>query len=255
MTSFALLHGKLREAQQFARETQRVNEARGVPKNPLIDSIQSAAIDTWFLDRRDDAVHALDAALQQRPLSSLPLEQRPFSAFASNYALAGRPDKARVLLAQWDDAIKEPQFKRAMEPAKHGVMAEILLAEKKPLDAVREIWKSDSLPDGPTSQCAHCNDLDLARAYDLANVPDSAIFYWERYLSEPFVRSWARDAAYLGGIHKRLGELYDARGDYAKAESHLTAFVDLWKNADPELQPKVTDAKRRLAAIQVRAKR
>ncbi|HEX4683803.1 MAG TPA: protein kinase [Gemmatimonadaceae bacterium] len=258
LTNFAILHGKLGDARRLSDEVQRVNEARGVPKNPLVDSIQSAAIDTWFLDQNDKAVHALDAALEQRPLSSLPVEQRPFSAFASNYALAGRPDKARAVVAQWDAAMSEPplkQYKRISEPARHGVMAEILLAEKKPLEAVKEIWKSDSLPDGPASQCAHCNDLDLARTYDLANVPDSAIFYWERYLSEPFVRSWSRDAAYLGGIHKRLGELYDAKGDYAKAESHLTAFVDLWKNADPELQPKVADAKRRLAAIQAKEKR
>jgi hypothetical protein len=27
------------------------------------------------------------------------------------------------------------------------------------------------------------------------------------------------------------------------------AFVDLWKNADPELQPKVTEVKQRLARL------
>jgi tetratricopeptide (TPR) repeat protein len=254
LANFDLLHGKLREARQLSNEVLRLNEARGVPKNPLVESIQAAAIDTWFLEQNDRAVNALDAALRQVPLASLPFERRPYSAFAANYALAGRPDKARALLAQWQEAAKATAYSSIIEPGVHGVMAEILIAEKKPMEAVKEIWKSDSLPDGPASSCPHCNDLDLARAYDLANVPDSAIYYWERYLSEPFLRSPSRDAAYLGGIHKRLGELYEAKGEYAKAESHLTAFVELWKNADPELQPKVADAKRRLAAIDAKKK-
>jgi hypothetical protein len=97
-------------------------------------------------------------------------------------------------------------------------------------------------------------DTNLGRAFDLANMPDSAITYWERYISESYNRSPGRDASLLAGIQKRLGELYDEKGDLAKAESHLTAFIDLWRTADPELQPKVADAKRRLAAIEAKKK-
>jgi eukaryotic-like serine/threonine-protein kinase len=254
LTSFSMLRGKLRASRDLSSQTYKLNEARGVPTNPLLDSLQAASVETWFLEQGDKATHAIDAVLKEHPLSSIPQMQRPYSALIANYAIAGRPDKARAMLAAWDAEPVEPQYRRAIQPARHAVMAEILLAEKKPLEAIKEIWKSDSLPDGPTSQCAHCLDIDLARAYDLANMPDSAIFYWERYLSEPYLRSAGRDAAYLGGIHKRLGELYEAKGDLDKAESHLTAFIDLWKNADPELKPKVDDAKRRLAAIQARKK-
>jgi hypothetical protein len=134
-------------------------------------------------------------------------------------------------------------------------MSSILMAEKKPLEAVREIWASDSLPDGPIGDCSHCIDADLGRAYDLANLPDSTIRYWERYLSESFARGPGRDGPFLAGIHKRLGELYDAKGDLARAASHYAAFIELWKNADPELQPKVREAKQRLAAIQAKERR
>jgi len=44
--------------------------------------------------------------------------------------------------------------------------------------------------------------------------------------------------------------LYDAKGDREKAISHLSKFVELWKNADAELQPAVADAKRRLTKLQ-----
>ncbi|HEY4139729.1 MAG TPA: hypothetical protein VGN65_14805, partial [Casimicrobiaceae bacterium] len=123
-----------------------------------------------------------------------------------------------------------------------------------PADAVREIWKRDSLPDGPSSSCEHCLDFDLGRAYDLADKPDSTIKYWERYLADTYTRSPSRDGPILAGVHKRLGEIYEAKGDLPKAESHFTSFLELWSNADPELQPKVTEVKKRLAAIRARVK-
>ncbi len=57
------------------------------------------------------------------------------------------------------------------------------------------------------------------------------------------------DPLFLAGTHKRLGELYEAKGERAKAEGHYLQFVDQWKNADPVLQPKVTEVKRRLAHL------
>ncbi len=42
---------------------------------------------------------------------------------------------------------------------------------------------------------------------------------------------------------RRLGELYAARGDHAKAREYYGRFVDLWKDADAELQQLVADAR------------
>jgi hypothetical protein len=50
-------------------------------------------------------------------------------------------------------------------------------------------------------------------------------------------------------VHKRLGELYEAKEQREKAIAHYRTFIELWKSADPELQPKVTDAKQRVAAL------
>jgi hypothetical protein len=50
----------------------------------------------------------------------------------------------------------------------------------------------------------------------------------------------------LAPIQKRLGELYEAKGDTARAVPHYVAFLNLWKNADPELQPAVAEVRRRL---------
>ena len=54
---------------------------------------------------------------------------------------------------------------------------------------------------------------------------------------------------YLAGVRRRLGELYEAKGDTAKAVEQYRAFIEQWKNADPELQPRVVEVRRRLQAL------
>ena len=53
----------------------------------------------------------------------------------------------------------------------------------------------------------------------------------------------------LGPAHKRLGELYEAKGNDAKAVAHYAAFVWLWERADPDLQPKVAEVRARLERL------
>jgi len=50
-------------------------------------------------------------------------------------------------------------------------------------------------------------------------------------------------------VLRRLGELYEARGDRERAREYYGRFVDLWKGADPELQPQVRDIKRRIGEL------
>jgi tetratricopeptide (TPR) repeat protein len=122
---------------------------------------------------------------------------------------------------------------------------------------VDEIRKSDRLPDGPVDDCARCMYAALARAFDLAGMADSAIATFEQYLATPY---WFRgerraDPMHLAGTYKRLGELYEAAGDTSKAIDAYTKFVTLWKDADPELQPKVAEVRRRLGRLSAAERR
>ncbi len=49
--------------------------------------------------------------------------------------------------------------------------------------------------------------------------------------------------------HERLGQLYDEMGKPKKARAAYQRFVEAWKNADPELQPRVEKARRRLTKL------
>jgi hypothetical protein len=53
----------------------------------------------------------------------------------------------------------------------------------------------------------------------------------------------------LAPSYKRLGELYEARNDRKRAAQYYGRFVDLWKQADPELQPGVREVRSRLARL------
>jgi hypothetical protein len=50
---------------------------------------------------------------------------------------------------------------------------------------------------------------------------------------------------------RRLGQLYEARGDRVRAADQYARFVALWNEADPEFQPLVSAARARLAQLKV----
>ena len=81
---------------------------------------------------------------------------------------------------------------------------------------------------------------------------DSAILAFERFLTAPgigFVDDDASHPTFLAGTYKRLGELHEQKGNASKAIEYYSKFVTLWKNADPELQPRVAEVRRRLALL------
>jgi len=249
LSTLALLRGRLSEAKTLRTQTLALNEARGVPTPPYSTALTDIGVDLWFLGRADESARALDAISARADVRSLPIEQRPDLTIATYYAWAGRPDKARAMLAAYQSDVRDTVLRAAMAPTIHGLLAEIAIAEKKPLDAVREYWQADSLPDGPSSDCSICLLPSIGRAYDLASMPDSAISIWERYIATPYTSRIGQDASYLAGVRKRLGELYEAKGDNQRAATHYLAFIELWKNADPVLQPQVAEVRKRLAHL------
>jgi hypothetical protein len=47
-----------------------------------------------------------------------------------------------------------------------------------------------------------------------------------------------------------LAQIYDYRGDWPGALDHYRRFVDLWREADPELRPQVAEAQARIAELE-----
>jgi uncharacterized protein (UPF0297 family) len=63
------------------------------------------------------------------------------------------------------------------------------------------------------------------------------------------------DPVRVPAIRERLGQLYESLGKTEKAAENYSAFVELWKNADPELQPRVAAARAKLRRMSLDAPR
>ena len=55
--------------------------------------------------------------------------------------------------------------------------------------------------------------------------------------------------ALLAPSHRYRGEIYEAIGNTEKALWHYGAFVELWREADPEYQPRVQEVRDRMARL------
>jgi len=242
LAALNLVRGRLTVAEAQLRRTMAVDEQRGVPGKYLEDAIVLAVMDVHYRNAPDAARREVEEALRHHPLASIPAEDRPYLGLAWLYADAGRPDRARQLLAEYEAAV--PQGVRRGQPFRHGAAAQIAFAEGHIRDAIRD-YRAWYDQDG----CAVCGLFLLARAYERAGERDSAVAVYERAVTTPgYTRAFEEDAT-LGPTYRRLGELYEERGQLDKARDYYGRFVDLWKDADPELQPLVRDVKQRLVRL------
>jgi len=238
----ARLHGKLHEAKRQGDRSIDLSAQAGMRGSVLYKALLEALDVAWFYGDSTRAVRLLDDALARDPIDRLAMSEAPYTGVVDLYAFAGRPDRARALMAEWDTRRRtSPSISDSLRA--HEMRGYLALNAKQYGVAQTELRAADQLG------CPICNAAMLARAYDLDGKPDSAIVIYERFLNTPLLERTGVDGAFLPAVHKRLGELYEAKGQRDKALAHYRGFLELWKDADPELQPKVTDARQRVAAL------
>jgi eukaryotic-like serine/threonine-protein kinase len=237
-----LLQGRLREAKELTSENGRGAAQAGALNYAVASELTLVAIAGWFEGDRADAMHILDAALRRYPYAKLDSVERPYLDVAYFEAMVGRPDRARATLREYEQMPLE--IRGRSEAYYQGVQGMIALAENDPQTAVRQLQAAII-----AAPCERCALAELGRAWEAAGQPDSAIATYEKYLASPMEDQLDTDAQYLAFTHKRLGELYAQRGDRENAALHLQKFIEQWKNADPELQPQVAEAKRKLGEM------
>src|SRR5437870_5094346 len=242
LAALNLVRGRLTVAEAHLRRAMAFDEQRGVPGKYVEDAIGLAVMDVHFRNAPDAARREVDEALRRHPLATIPAEDRPYLGLAWLYADAGRPDRARQLLAEYEAAV--PEGARRGQPFRHGVAAHIAFAEGRIQDAIRDYrrWYDE---DG----CAVCGLFLLGRAYERAGERDSALAVYERAVTTPgYTRAFEEELT-LGPTYRRLGEMYEERGQLDKAREYYGRFIDLWKNADSELQPIVREIRARLMRL------
>ena len=239
----AATRGKLSEALRLDAQGAAISVKRGFAGANLGSSIDSAMVEAWFHGNNEKALKLIAAGLQRTPLSTLPTLSRPYESLAQVYGLAGRADLARDMLAEFEKSASSTTAQDA-SATRHAINATIAIAEKRYADAAKEAQAADF------GACTTCNEPIVGYAYDLAQQADSAIAAFTRYTNSTSILSkMSSDQYFLALSYRSLGELWEHKGDKAKATEYYTKFIDLWKNADADLQPKVLEARRRLAKL------
>jgi tetratricopeptide (TPR) repeat protein len=244
----AEMRGKMREHRHWLSASATLDSSRGMRPQPVMDTVSAVRDDAWWFGTSAAQARRIDDAVASAAFRASAIEDRPYLDVAAAYAFVGQPQRARAMLARYASDVKDTTRLRFELPNFHIAQAEIALAEHRLQDAIAEFRRGDLLPDGPATECDACLPANLARVFDSMGQTDSTIVMIERALSVPgtgrlFI------AVMIGPLEKRVGELYEAKGDRRRAATHYAKFVELWKNADPELLPKVAEVRKRLARL------
>jgi serine/threonine-protein kinase len=92
--------------------------------------------------------------------------------------------------------------------------------------------------------------VEAGMALDRAGKADSARALYEKALSMPSISGGLYyETTWYPEVLRRLGEIAESRGERATALEYYGTLLDLWKNADPVLQPQVRAVRARVAAL------
>ena len=206
--------------------------------------MQVAHLDVRYRDRPADALAGVKSALERHPLESIQPLDRPYLALAWLYAAAGKPEEGRRLLREYERVV--PAGVRQGQRGQGIAYGAVLEAEGKRAEAA-EAYRDAHQRMG---LCGSCGLFLLGDLLDRQGRTDSARVVLEALVNTPTALGRVAPEAFgLAAAYKRLGELYEAKGDRDKAADYYGRFVELWKDADPELQPGVREVRQRIARL------
>jgi len=197
----------------------------------------------WVFNRPRESLQVLDAGIAASPAERRNLER------AILYAQFGRPGRAWEILSAHDSAVKDTTGGWREGTPRREVKGWIFLAEGRWRDAITEFRGSLMLSDGPADTSPILMDAEIGMAFEHAGMADSAIVAYEHYMNTPYAWHFLEDAFRLPWVLEHVAALYEATERRDKARAAYVRLVDLWRDADPELQPRVTQARQRIAAL------
>ena len=237
------VRGKLAEANRLHLAVAEQLALRGQKGVALEELARRATPVAAYLGDSAAARTRLEAAFQRIPLDGIPAHERPLSLLIRISAEAGDRSRTEALLRD---------FERSPGDSPGRVRNYLRSASRATLLGMR----SETLPQALAAYqrlpeaCRYCVHFKMAEAFDRSAMPDSAMVYYQRWADDA-EGNWA-PLAYtiwqpVGWF--RLAELYQAKGNKERARYLYGRFIDTWKDADPDLQPKVREARNRIKEL------
>ena len=208
-----------------------------IPRDSAASRLLMLTANYWVRNRPAEGLRMLEAELAAHP------QQRRNPDAAILYAQFNRPSQARSVLAAYDSAeMGEVRHGFGRGTGRRTVMGWIFVAEGRPLDAVMEFRSGQMVSDGTAGPSPIAADAEIGLAFERAGLPDSAIVAYEHYVNTPDPDRFFHDGLKLAWVLDHVARLYEASGKRKEAGAAYDRLVELWKDADPELQSRVTHA-------------
>ena len=237
------IRGKVDEANRLLATLAELRFKRGEVSSGMETEVARIIPIALYREDQRAAKAALEGILKARPLERMAENDRPLVNLIGAAVSAGDRETATRLLEEFNRNRGNIPG-RAWPFLKASMRGQILAMSKETIpDALAEFRRS-------RESCTICVDPSMAMAFDRAGMTDSAVAHFQSWadagesLWEAGVYWHVAPAAYL-----RLGELYEAKGDKTKAVDFYGRFTELWREADPEFQPKVKEVRRRIAEL------
>jgi tetratricopeptide (TPR) repeat protein len=188
----------------------------------------------------------VEEEVARQPVTGLAPPHPAHLVLAAFFADAGQAVRAQAFMSQYlrDAPASRPGRSLELPPSFYAARGAIALAGRRHAEAVQALQTEAGSADQPGLLA---RTFRLGLALERVGARDSAIAVYERVVEaagEALVRAdaWALPYAMLA-----LGDLLEARGDSEKAAVYFRQFVELWGNADPELQPEVAEVRAKLS--------
>ncbi|OGU34471.1 MAG: hypothetical protein A3K13_13475 [Gemmatimonadetes bacterium RIFCSPLOWO2_12_FULL_68_9] len=250
LSDLAALEGKLAEAARLRAEAIRRNAQRtglSAADRDFLIELDALERQIWFAQDRKAWAPRVEQAWRRNLelVGRRRVADRRYPRFIGDFLLVERPERAQRVVEELVAGLEEslrglPDVRDGQRRTEAAMVA--LRGQYREAVATLQAIRRDN------PQCALCDLIEIADAYDRGGDADSAAAYYARYL-ETAGNRLSSDAHWMARSLKRLGELHEAKGDRQKAIDYYNRLVELWKDADPELQPLVRDVKARLARL------
>jgi tetratricopeptide (TPR) repeat protein len=242
LASIEATQGHLARSEDDIRVAEAVDESGGAMGMYFRRVAQLAQMDIRHQVRVSQALASLSEARAKHPFGSIDPTERIYPQLAIAYALGGKMDEARSLMDEYARTV--PQAVQKGDPDRYEALGDIALSEGHFADALKNFQQMRV-----ANPCLSCGAFEIAQTFAKLGQADSALVHYQQYLSTGDFARVRTDADHLALAYQRIGELYEAKGDRARARESYAKLQDLWKTADPELQPIVKDARERVARL------
>ncbi|HEU5217911.1 MAG TPA: protein kinase [Gemmatimonadales bacterium] len=235
------VRGQLTQADKEELIELEMARGMGAKGQALRAGIDYAFTEATFRKRPATALKRVDSLLNKLPLESMDTLERPYLNLSDLFVHAGEVGRAERMLAEYDRVVPAEIRKGDFQRIYSGAL--LAYGKQQYADAIAGFRQFRDKNGGFL-----IGQYEIARAFDDMGQPDSARVAYEEYVTRPENGPSGRQYD-IPAAYGRLGTLYEEKGNKDKALEYYGKLTALWKDADPDLQPRVTEVKKRMAAL------